>query len=313
MIHSFSVSNYGSVRDAATLDLRIPGTAPDLAYFRHSATKPAVRLPTVAILMGPNGAGKTTLMRALVDMARYVSVFNETIWLVPFLSDETRSEPTRFSLEGEWDWLSPGAGLQRFRYELVIGRKPAENGMQHLFVRREALLHFPKGRRRRLFERRGRQGAVYVAREFGVRPSDDRLKGLGPAASVIALMAMYDLPLARRIALWMQGWLGNTTNVFGYDTRSLDTETAIGWLEANPGSKRWAETQLIRIDVGIRSLEVALDARGNKYVQFKHNGFGRPSHSWLGIQWHAAPVSPAAGDQARTRRGRSRGSGRDRR
>ena len=276
MIHSFSISNYGSVRDEVTLDLRIRGTAPDLACFRRSAAKPALRVPAVAVLMGPNGSGKTTIMRALVDMARYVSVFNQPILLVPFLSDETRWEPTRFSLEGEWDWLSPGNGTQRFRYELVVGRRLAENGSERMFVIREVLLHFPKGRKRRLYERRGDREPVYVSREFGVRRSDDRLRGLDPTVSVIAMMAMFKVPLARRIADWMLHWLVDTSNVVGNDTRSLDTETAIGWIEANPDSKRWAETQLGRIDVGIRRLEVARDGEGTRFVRFEHCGLDIP-------------------------------------
>jgi len=276
MIHAFSVSNYGSVRDTATLDLRIRGTAPDLACFRHSSVKPDLQLPAVAVLMGPNGSGKTTLLRALVDVARYVSFFNETIWLVPFLSDETRWEPTRFSLEGEWDWLSPGNGSQRFRYELVVGRTPSETGVEHMSVIREALLHFPRGRKRRLYERRGQDAPVYVSRDFGVRPSDDRLQGLGPTTSVIAMMAVFNVPLARRVADWMQGWLRNTTNVIGNDTRSLDTETAIGWIEADPDSRRWAETQLGRIDAGIRGLEVARDGEGTRFVRFEHHGLDAP-------------------------------------
>ena len=84
MIHSFSVSNYGSVEDEATLDLRIRGTAPDLACFRRSSVKPELQLPAVAVLMGPNGSGKTTIMRALVDMAGYVSSVSWTTWMVPF-------------------------------------------------------------------------------------------------------------------------------------------------------------------------------------------------------------------------------------
>ena len=276
MIHSFSISNYGSVQDEVTLDLRIRGTAPDLACFRRSAAKPALRVPAVAVLMGPNGSGKTTIMRALVDMMRYVSSLNETIWLVPFLNEETHWQPTRFSLEGEWDWLSPGNGSQRFRYELVVGRMPSEDEPQHMFLIREVLLHFPKGRKRRLYERRGNGAPVYVSRDFGIRPSDDRLRGLGPTTSLIAMMAMFDVPLARRIVEWMLGWLGNTTNVFGNDTRSLDTRTAIRWIEANPESKHWAEIQLGRIDAGIRSVEVARDGEGSKFVQFEHSGLDHP-------------------------------------
>ena len=167
------------------------------------------------------------------------------------------------------------AGSQRFRYELVVGRTPSESGAEHTVIR-ESLLHFPRGRKRRLYERRGQDAPIYVSRDFGVRPSDDRLQGLGPTTSVIAMMAMFNVPLARRIADWMRGWLRTTTNVIGNDTRLLDTETAIGWIEADSDSRRWAETQLSRIDAGIRGLEVARDVQGNKYVRFEHSGLDAP-------------------------------------
>lgn len=105
-------SNYGSIREEVTLDLRIPGTAPDLTCFRRSAAKPGVRLPAVGVLMGPNGSGKSTLLRALVDALRIGVTVNYVIpiRIVPFLSEPTRWEPTRFCLEGEWDLLSRGDG-----------------------------------------------------------------------------------------------------------------------------------------------------------------------------------------------------------
>ena len=272
MIHSLSVSNYGSVRDEATLDLRIRRTAPDLACFRRSAAKPDLRLPAVAVLMGSNGSGKTTIMRALVDMARYFSTLGGTTWMIPFSGDETRWKPTRLALEGEWDWLSPGAAAQRFRLELVIGREQSDDGRVHPFVSHEALVHFPRGRRRRLFERRRDGVPVYVSRDFGVRPSDDRLRGLSPTLSGIATMAMFNVPLAQRITGWMQLWLNGTTNIVGNETRSADTEKAIDWLVESRESKRWAETQLGRVDVGIRGMEVAVNARGARHVLFQHSG-----------------------------------------
>ena len=209
-------------------------------------------------------------------MAGYVSSVSRTAWMVPFLGDETGCESTRFSLEGEWDWLSPGGAAERFRLELVIGWTRADNGSPYLFVNRETLVHFPRGRRRRLFERRREGEPVYVSRDFGVRPSDDRLRGLLPTISGIATMAMFDVPVARRIAGWMEGWFRGTTNIVGNDTCSLDTETAIRWIDANPESRRWAETQLRHSDLGIRGLEVARDSRGTEYVRFEHSGLDAP-------------------------------------
>ena len=70
MIHTFSVSNFRSIREEVVLDLRIPKTAPDLPRFRRSIAKPDVRLPSVVTFMGPNGSGKTALLDALVSTAR---------------------------------------------------------------------------------------------------------------------------------------------------------------------------------------------------------------------------------------------------
>ena len=73
MIVSFSVENYHSIREEVVLDLRIPGTAPDLPRFRRSEAKPDIRLPSVVVLIGPNGSGKTTLLSALNATARIAS------------------------------------------------------------------------------------------------------------------------------------------------------------------------------------------------------------------------------------------------
>ena len=131
MILSFSVSNYHSIREEVVLDLRIPGTAPDLPRFRRSETKPGIRLPSVVVLIGPNGSGKTTLLRALNITARIASSALPTeennpikslMSLSPFFSPETRGKPTRFCIELEADWLAPGKSRQLFRYELVLAR-----------------------------------------------------------------------------------------------------------------------------------------------------------------------------------------------
>ena len=114
MIHTFSVSNYQSIREEVVLDLRIPGTAPDLPRFRQSAAKPDVRLPSVVVLMGPDGSGKTTLLRALIETAEIASFAspaeknNPLEVLLPFASMKTMEEPTRFCVEVEAGWLAPG-------------------------------------------------------------------------------------------------------------------------------------------------------------------------------------------------------------
>ena len=144
MIHKFSISNFHSVREEVVLDLRIPGTAPDLPRFRRSTAKPDIRLPSVVVLIGPNGSGKTTLLSALVATAITASFAPSTDrnrpirTFLPFWTEETRNEPTRFCMEFEMNWQ--GEVRQLFRYELAVacsGNDP--------FFSYEALSYFPEG------------------------------------------------------------------------------------------------------------------------------------------------------------------------
>ena len=275
MIHAFSVSNYGSIRETVTLDLRIPGTAPDLPRFRRSATNPDVRLPTVAVLMGPNGSGKTTLLRAMVDLGRIVSL-TDTVQLLPFFSKHTLWEPTRFSLEGEGDFLAPGEAPQRYRYEIEIGRQRADDGTEGpLFVSHEALVHFPKGRRRRLFERKTAGTPIYVSRDFGLTARDDRLRAVEPTRSALATLAFVNVPVANRLASVLRNQLANASNIAGNDTWAPDTSNVVGWLEADATGRQWAQAQIQRSDLGIVDMAIREGLEG-KQVWFNHKGLDRP-------------------------------------
>ena len=225
--------------------------------------------------MGPNGSGKTTLLRALVDLGRIVSSHSSSVHLLPFLSGHTRWEPTRFSLDGEGDFLAPGETPQRYRYELVVGRQATEDGTEDLFVSHEALLHFPRGRRRRLLERQAPGTRIYVARDLGLRARDDRLKAIEPNRSAIATLALLNVPIAARFAMSMRNWVVNTTNIVGNDTFPPDTSTVIGWLEASSDARQWAEAQVQRSDLGIESMEIA-DGFGDKHIRFNHSGLDTP-------------------------------------
>ena len=276
MIYTFSVSNYGSIRDEVTLDLRIPGTAPDLACFRQSVSRPDVRLPTVAVLMGPNGSGKTTLLRALVDLGRMGSSPTEPVTLLPFSSRETTWAPTRFALEGETDFLAPGQCPRRFRYELEIGRQPPDDGGDgQVFVNHETLVHFPRGRRRRLLERRSPGEPIYVAREFGLTARDDRLKGVEPNRSAVGTLALVNVPVAARFAVFLRDSLLGASNISGNDTFTPDTSTVIGWLEASGEARAWARGQVRRSDLGIEDIQV-VDGFGGKHILFNHRGLDGP-------------------------------------
>ena len=287
MIHRFWVSNYRSIREQVVLDLRIPGTAPDLPIFRSSAVKSDVRLPTVAVLMGPNGSGKTTLLRALTATARiasYVPPPEESNWLdaAPFATQQSLNEPTRFGLEIEADWLGPDDAPQLFRYELAVQRDSAEAG-GHVF-RQEALFHFPKGRPRRLFERGGPGEPVYVSGKIpgtrGLRSKDGNLKAaVRDDASVIVTLALLNAPLATRITAWLKG-LQASANLMYHERWAFPTGTVIDMFEHNEAVRGWIEKRMPSSDLGIRGVEIRdVDVPGDparKAAFFVHQGLDAP-------------------------------------
>ena len=270
MIYKFSVSNYFSIYEEVVLDLRIPGTAPDLPRFRRSKAKPDVRLPTVAVIMGPNGSGKTTLLRALVDVMRIASVpslsaapINEVL---PFLSKKTQNEPTRFRVEFDADWLAPGDARELFRYELSVGREPSATSN---FILREALFHFPKGRPRRLFERGTPGRDIYVSPKFGLKPKDPRLDAVRTDASVIATLMMLNVDIARQIANGLQqGHL--FSNITTQGNWQFSTETVMGWY-TNDEMNSWMKRQMQRSDLAIQDVDIRLDGT-KKQAFFRHRG-----------------------------------------
>ena len=278
MIHTFSVTNYQSIREEAVLDLRVPGTAPDLPRFRQSAAKPDVRLPSVVVLVGPNGSGKTTLLGALTEVAEiafYASPAeknNPLEALRPFASSKTMEEPTRFRLEVEADWLSPGEARRLFRYEVVVGRDGG--GSNNSIFHCEALFWFPKGRPRRLFERRGPGEAIYVSRETGIKPGDERLKAVRADASVVATLALLNVPLAMHIADSMQDLLASS-NILGRGQWELSTQGVTRMLAQDPELRDWVEKYIRSSDIGIRDMRIHPNL-GEHSVFFDHRGLDAP-------------------------------------
>ena len=278
MIHTFSVSNYQSIREEVVLDLRIPGTAPDLPRFRQSAAKPDVRLPSVVVFMGPNGSGKTTLLKALVEIAWIASSAspaeknNPIEDLLPFASRKTVGEPTRFCVEVEADWLAPGEARQLFRYEVAVGRDSA-GSRNHVF-QYEALFWFPKGRPRRLFERGGPGEPMYVSGETGLKPGDERLKAVRADASVVATLALLNVPLAMHIAESMQD-LRISSNIMYQERWELPTKTVTRMLMDEPELKDWVEKYIRSSDLGIRDMSIR-PGLGEHSVFFSHRGLDAP-------------------------------------
>lgn len=279
MIHTFSVSNLRSIREEVVLDLRIPKTAPDLPRFRRSIAKPDVRLPSAVVLMGPNGSGKTALLDALVSVARVagIPVLSEPktapiTLLTPFFSKASAGEPTALRLELEGDWLAPGEPPQLFRYELVAEREAWMHSSERF--RYEALSYFPKGRARRLFERTGPSGPIQVSDEFGVTPRDPRLEAVRPDASVIGTLALLNVPVAMRLAGWLET-VGALTNIVHYESFQLPAEGVAEVVANVPGLLDWFKERIRCSDLGISDADIS-ESDGKKIVSFSHPGVAIP-------------------------------------
>lgn len=273
MIHKFSISNFHSVREEVVLDLRIPGTAPDLPRFRQSKAKPDIRLPSVVVLIGPNGSGKTTLLNALVATATIASSASPTERtspiksFLPFLAKETRNEPTRFCMEFEMNWQ--GEARQLFRYELEVVRSGEDT-----FFTYEALSYFPKGRPRRLFERGIPGKPIYVSNEFGLKPGDNRLQAVRTYTSVIATLALLNVPLAMRIADWMENFFA-TTNIMLRERWVPTTQMVMDLFEDDPDMESWIRNHIRCSDLGIQDITIS-DQSGKMEVFFDHHGLDTP-------------------------------------
>lgn len=275
MIHRFHVRNYLSIRDGVDLDFRVPGTTPDHPRFRSGAAAPGPRLPTTVVLIGPNGSGKTTVLRAITATTSFMARSfgyrpgEGILGFFAFKSRESRLEPTRIEMEfdAEWPPFESGRGAV-FRYTLELLR---DEEIQADRVGYEALHAFPRGRPRRVFERRSEK-PVHVARGLGLRPGDDRLASVPPTASVIATLG--NLGVASFAAMARD--VGSVeTNVAGAERWHLSDDLALRTYQNVPELTENVSGMLPRFDLGIQNMRVR-ELPSGPALEFDHHGLDSP-------------------------------------
>lgn len=273
MLHWLSVSNYQSMRNQVTLDFRVPGTTPESAWLRRPTVKPSLRVPTVIILIGPNGSGKTAWLRALADTVRFAAhSYGDqpgSITRFPaFASDEAYSKPTRIEVEFDAPWwnLSADEPNRIFRYTLELLRRTKDYFPDT--VGYEALHDFPRGRSRRLIERRPDR-PVYVAKDLSIKPSDDRLASVPANASVLSTLSRMGVAQFAEI---VDSLTQVQMNVSPLDPIRLDSETVAHYFRDNPQVQERISDRLGRFDLGIEGMKVEHSADGKWRLFFTHAG-----------------------------------------
>ncbi len=278
MIHWFSVTNYRSVRDDVMLDFRIPGTTPALPCFRPSASKPGMRLPTVAALIGPNGAGKTTLLRALTEVIDFAANsylhpgFDLKAAFPPFLNTEMRDRPIRIEVELDARWFGTDdseTSLCRYVVEIDRSSDPWKVGYEALFVH-------PKGRPKRMLERCEGE-PVYIARGLSLRQSDQRLSSIPPNTSAISALGRMDVHPFAKMA---QDLRDVQRNIVRHDPDPWrpDRDALIRHYRDNSALISKVSDRVRRFDFGIEEMDIRRAHDGTWHLWFKHNGLDAPIH-----------------------------------
>ena len=273
MLHGICVSNYRSIRDQVTLDFRVPKTAPDKPWLRRPTARADQRVPAVIALIGPNGSGKSSWLRALADTIRFAAHSygdqpGSIAGFSAFASEEALAKPTRIQVEFDSPWLRSGPEEPNrvYRYTLELLRGAPDFAPDA--VAYEALHDFPKGRPRRLIERRGDR-PVYVAKDMSIRPRDDRLAAVPANASVLSTLARMGIDTFSTI---VEGLIQMQMNVTAIDPIRLDDQTVIHYYRDNPGARERMSDKLGRFDLGIERMNIQQLKNGAWSLAFFHFG-----------------------------------------
>jgi len=280
MILDLEVQNFMSLREPQRLNL-IVGAAVENSD-RQTPAWPGARerVSKVAAFFGPNASGKSTVLRALPFLSFFIK---DSFQLAPdasllcetFGDEAHEQEPTRFSvsfpgpeLTSEGQSFVKEMPLCRYTYELRL-----TNAADRRIVLDESLHYWPSStnRRTRLFERNG-DGEVIAGKEFHLSKHRAVLKRiLRDNASVIATLAQID----HGPALMLRHAASKLfTNLYG-EKAALDEAALLRYYQANPHMLVAVNTDLKRIDLGIRSMSIHVGASG-PFATFDHEGLSKP-------------------------------------
>ena len=176
MLIRFEVSNFRSILDHVELSMvAVDRDRPEARWVENIGES----LLPVAAIYGPNASGKSNVIAAVhwlsFAIANSLRLWDERIPIEPYAFDDGPSRPSTFAVE---------AVVKGVRFEYVLE-------LDETAVRYEALFHYPKKKRRRIFEREGHE--LELQRGFGhVSGTRDLLTD---RSLVLSIARRFDEPL----------------------------------------------------------------------------------------------------------------------
>ncbi|MCI9889786.1 AAA family ATPase [Micrococcales bacterium 31B] len=280
MLIRFEVENFKSIREPAELSMVAIDNRPE------TRERPglSVSLLPVAGIFGANASGKTNMLEALLWLQKAVhdslTRWDDEIPVQAFAFGDGPSRDTSFSLELDVEGV-------RYEYLLDLNRER---------VAYEALYHYPKGRRRMLFERD--DDTLALQRGFGGLSGARSL--LTKRSLVLTILRRFDEPVidsfiervggivalgVRRISGLSRYSYGpkSSNDVFDADTSAQATQGASdAQVSGDSLDSRSRALALLRLaDFGVSDVEVTnrQETNGRDLVTYKdkrliHDGAG---------------------------------------
>lgn len=203
MLISFSVSNYRSIKNKATLSFIGNGTNDNTQYPGYFERGKERVLKGIGIF-GANASGKTNVLKGLealvhtVTHTANITPEKELSWIVPFAFSKTSvNEPTSFEIVFE------DKGI-RYRYGLKATKKK---------IVEESLYFSPKGRNILLFERK-RTDEIHFHNAY-INENDARLikeRNL-PNKPIVTFGAQFNMPVLSNVFVFLANKIFFTSGV----------------------------------------------------------------------------------------------------
>jgi AAA15 family ATPase/GTPase len=269
MLYKIIIENFFSIADQQELTFEVPANAPDLACFKLSRSEKKTRLPAVVGFFGPNASGKSTILRAVTSAFLFaLRSFDREDQIhnlfQPYRQKNWWGKPSKITIEFD-SQLSDSDPSAIFRYELHIGHQAKNFGNKVVLY--EALSYAPKGKFRRLFERKGQE--FNFGREFDIPSSNDpRTQSIRPNAGVISTLAKFNHPLSSYLYKAMAVLESNVIGVYKIQP-NVNQFLSIYLNDKNCLER--LNRELRRLDIGLESMTIEMGNQG-PFAKFKHAG-----------------------------------------